>query len=301
MFHFLSFVLTCSTLIASVWSEENYYCANIGVTVGGSVPNTNEGYFAMKIGDGYAKYSFSVDLSGTDACDFNTYPTVSYHIHTYSITNPSANPQTACGNAAGHYDPNLACGEKSQSHSTLCNDIQRTSADGYTYSCSTTGATSYADPTGGCEVGDLSGKFGKLTLTNGVASSTQVYTDYLPAYAYNYNNPTVNITSGWASIVFHCGDSAGTRIACGDFALTTTTTSTTTNANCDFTSTAWVNNEQCEETDDGVNVSQSEYNTVIAFLVLGWAIAVINCLLILYYFYKKKKNEENTSMMRSAV
>lgn len=279
----VSFVLLAAFLKLG-FAQENYYCANVGVTVGGSVPSTTQGYFSMKIGEGYAKYSFQVDLSAidTDTCDFTSFPTVAYHIHTYSITNPSATPVNGCGNTAGHYDPTLACSDKSQANGGYCTSLSRTSAAGYVYTCSAPagGLTEYTTPTGGCEIGDLSGKLGKVAVTSGMAiASTQVYTDFQPAFTYNYNTATKNVTTGWASIVFHCGNSAGTRIACGDFQLTALADAT--NIACDFSGAAWVNNESCPanpdsngDDDDGTSLPTSAFAGIIAVLVIGWVAAL---------------------------
>jgi hypothetical protein len=265
------------SIVAKVSTQEAYYCADVGVTVGGSVPSTSQGYFSMKIGEGYSKYEFSVDLSGTDVCDFTTYPNVAYHIHTYAVDNPALVPESACGNTAGHYDPTLACSEKSQAHGTSCTDLGRTSALGYTYTCAAAaGTVTYAAPTGQCEVGDLSGKLGKVAITaDGIVASSQVYTDYQPPFTYNFNTPTVNVTAGWASIVFHCGDAGGTRIGCGTFTLLDSSTESTI---CNFDSDVWVNNESCpyveDGDDDGMKVSKPAYGAIIAFLVIGWVAAI---------------------------
>lgn len=280
MFMAKCFVSVLVALVLSlVVAQESYYCANVGVMVGGSVPATTQGYFSMKVGQGYAKYAFDVDLSTNDLCDFNTYPTVSYHIHTFSLTNPTANPVNSCANTEGHYDPTLACSSKSQEAAGSCTYLGRTSTDGYTYACTApaAGLTEYTTPKGECELGDLSGKLGKVTVSaEGTVASTQVYTDFEPVYNYNFNQATTAITSGWASIVFHCGDATGTRIACGDFELT----AATEDSACDFSGDAWVNNESCpssDDDDDGETLTKPEFAGLLAVLAVGWAVAIALC------------------------
>lgn len=147
-----SLVLAALAGLFLVHGQETYYCADVNVaTAAGGISTSSNGHFSMKIGEGYSKYDFSVDLSDvpTSVCDFSVYPAVSYHIHTDTVA-------TSCGNANGHYDPNLACSEKSQAHATYCNQLNRTSADGYVYTCTATaGTVTYATPTGSCEVGDF--------------------------------------------------------------------------------------------------------------------------------------------------
>jgi len=63
-----------------------------------------------------------------------------------------------------------------------------------------------------CEVGDLSGKNGVLNpiSTDGTVFSLPLFTDNLPAYAFNYNRADLNSLT-WMSIVFHCFNSNNTR------------------------------------------------------------------------------------------
>jgi hypothetical protein len=180
--------------------------------------------------------------------------------------------------AQGHFDPNLACSEKSQSHSDNCALLNRTAATDYTYTCTAAagGVTTYSNPTGNCEVGDLSGKFGKITLpSNKKATASAILTDFLPPYALNYDLNTA-ISTGWYSMVFHCGDQSGTRIACGDFQVTDGTTN-----KCNFDSSDWVQNEDCsaenaDDDDDDYDgkISQSGLNILAAFFAIGWAAAI---------------------------
>lgn len=197
----------------------NYFCADIQTAADGTLSNKTRGHFSLSVNKGRSKYLFEVNLSDVTNCDFNLYPTVAYHIHTFSVQNPEKIPIRSCSNTGEHYDPNLACGEKSESHTTRCTHLNRTAAAGFDYRCITnSNLEEYVKPTGVCEVGDLSGKFGRIKVgADQIAKSNKVYKDLLPPYVYNFRNPTANITEGWASVVFHCGDPPGTRIACGDF------------------------------------------------------------------------------------
>lgn len=282
-------VLAALAGVFFVTGQEYYYCADVNVaTAAGGISTSSNGYFSMKIGEGYSKYGFSVDLSDvpTSVCDFSVYPAVAYHIHTNAVA-------TTCTDASGHYDPNLACSEKSQAHGTSCTQLARTSADGYVYTCTATaGTVTYSTPTGGCEVGDLSGKLGKVTLpTTKVAASSQIYTDYVPPYNYNYGQATEGITSGWASIVFHCGDAAGTRIACGNFELTEGST-----AACSFDADAWVQNESCDS-DDDMNISESGFDALLAFFVIGWVLVAV---LLVWGCFCTGKSAEQTPMVNNS-
>lgn len=216
----LSFVVVG---LFAYWVEGiNYYCADVRVVEAKTLKKHATGKFSMIINSGHATYSFRVNLSGVTNCDFNQYPTVAYHIHSFSVSGPKNKATPSCANAGEHYDPNLACSEKSEAHLTLCGDLNRTAKDGYNYHCVSIPPVFYYNiPTGRCEVGDLSGKFGRVAVSaDGVVQSADCLVDLLPPYAYNFRNPTANITEGWASIVFHCGDPPATRIACGDFCMT---------------------------------------------------------------------------------
>lgn len=291
MVQFLQFlVLSVLVCVVQVSAQEYFYCAPVNVATGEGVSTSTQGYFSMKIGEGYSKYAFSVDLSAVDNCDFSLYPNVAYHIHTNTFAN-------SCTETNGHYDPSLACSEKSQEHATSCTQLSRTSASGYVYTCSATaGTVTYSTPTGGCEVGDLSGKLGKIALpANKVAASSQVYTDYVPPYNYNYNQATASVTSGWASIVFHCGDTAGTRIACGNFALTTQSATSTV---CeDFDSDAWVQNESCDNDDENVDLSEAGFDALLAVLVVGWVIVAV--LFVYACFCRGPRSDDAKPMMSS--
>lgn len=294
---FLPTILLLSVLGAS--ASESYYCASVNVAVGGTVSTESDGFFAMKIGDGYAKYNFNVDLSGTDVCDFTTYPMVSYHIHTYTVNNSAVDPVNSCANTQGHFDPSLACSEKSQAHAGSCTTLGRINADAYVYTCTAAaGTVAYTNTGANCEAGDLSGKLGKVapSTTTHVAASTQVYTDYMPPYNANYRTDST-LTTGWASIVFHCGDSAGTRIACGNFQVVPNGYSE--DSLCSFDGDAWVNNESCNDDDDGIALQTGEFAIVITVLVVGWVIAMLLC--AMRFFWSKPNGSGDTARLTNKV
>lgn len=103
------------------------------------------GYFAMKISNGEAKYSFDVDLTSfalTSACPTLLTSGLKYHIHSYwkNTTVSSSAGSKYCGSSftGGHYDPNYACSASSQGASSGCVNLNRTSSRGYSYTCNTT-------------------------------------------------------------------------------------------------------------------------------------------------------------------
>jgi len=123
------------------------------------------GYYKMSVQSGRASHSFQLDLSNfkdTSECDLSN--GLYYHVHTSwnpdDSTRTSGLGATDCGATVtgGHYDPNLACSASSQDASGLCVALNRTSALGYTYNCTSAGFA--AGIVSHCEVGDLSGKFG---------------------------------------------------------------------------------------------------------------------------------------------
>jgi hypothetical protein len=66
-----------------------------------------------------------------------------------------------------------------------------------------------------CEVGDLSGKFGRQydTAGNRLFSSKGTLVDYQPPYNANYADAN-EVSNMWTSVVFHCGKDAS-RLVCG--------------------------------------------------------------------------------------
>jgi len=222
----LSYVAIIATFIAYV--EATQYCATINPAEAAGA----DGYVALNIADGVAKYSFNLDLNNYDLPTTGDYSSCSlatsglkYHVHSYwlnSTYDSAANAYCGASISGGHFDPNLACSGSSQYASSLCMDLSRTSTAGYTYTCNTTlynsGQNSY------CEVGDIAGK----SASNGVIqpnSATDLtfslaeFVDYQPPYNYNYlkNDPNAIM---WASFVFHCAVSGDPRLVCGKFSMT---------------------------------------------------------------------------------
>lgn len=173
----------------------------------------------MNIENGTARYRFSIDMSKFDpgTCDISD--GLTYHIHTYwtnSSTKSGANGYCNGPYTGGHFDPNLACSGSSQNIGSLCVDIGRTSTSTppYTYSCSA--ATYAAGHYAFCEVGDLSGKFGRPVPTSSLTlEQTTDLVDYMPAYLANYKTADA-MTYPWQSVVFHCNQ-GGTRLFCAEF------------------------------------------------------------------------------------
>ena len=134
-----------------------------------------------------------------------------YHIHTAwtNTTNKSAAGGALCAQAAGHYDPNLACGYTS----TECTQLGRQSAAAYNCTPAVYSAGQYSQ----CQIGDLSGKFGKTYGTNNVfTQSATIPYDVQPPYPANFLAANA-ISTAWSSVVFHCSDN--TRLVCAKLLL----------------------------------------------------------------------------------
>lgn len=147
-------------VFAPFFTQSIQYCAHFPGDDGFMI-----GYYKMTINDGRASHSFALDLSVfKDSSDCDLSNGLYYHIHTswspVDSTRTSGVGAIDCGATVtgGHYDPNLACSASSQDASGLCIALNRTSAFGYTYNC--TSAAYVAGTYSHCEVGDLSGKFG---------------------------------------------------------------------------------------------------------------------------------------------
>lgn len=195
-------------LVSATISNSSNYCAEID----SHESNGAKGHFAMQISSGRATYSYRVDLTKFDLddqlCDLSQ--GMYYHIHSYWVSsNDSAAGATLCGasNTGGHYDPNLACGYSS----TACELLNRSSSS--SYKCN------HEDYMNGkyqfCQIGDLSGKFGKAMPTSSdLVFQESLLIDYSPPYISNYLQDD-SISSMWSSIVFHCSDN--TRLLCAKF------------------------------------------------------------------------------------
>ncbi len=121
-------------------SSSTKFCA----TFSNSQASGATGYFAMEIIDGYARYSYNLNLTSftlASTCSLSS-GGLKYHIHSYwtNTSVSSAAGPTSCGSSylGGHYDPNYACSASSQQITSGCVNLGRTSSQGYTYSCNTT-------------------------------------------------------------------------------------------------------------------------------------------------------------------
>jgi hypothetical protein len=242
MFHiYLSVILTfCGSLVLAE-VDSTYYCADLFEGSG----SDSSGTFSMKIDEhGYSMYAYDLTLSASACTDMSQ--GLTYHIHSTPITNTGT-----CSQAGGHYDPYLACGAATQETGN-CSALNRNAASGWNYAGNcpipTPARTVYNNGTGGCEVGDLSGKFGvALPTTNGGSTfqSSDILQDSIPALLTNFYTSN-NRAQMWSSFVFHCNDN-GARVACGNFVLTD---EDATGTNCPaFTSTGW-DLESCTSNDD---------------------------------------------------
>eukprot|EP01041_Mallomonas_annulata_P008435 gene8435-17394_t len=181
------------------------------------------GWFSLSLNNGSAKYDFFLDLT-----DFHTECDLSeglqYHIHSYwTNSSVSSSANDFCGKSftGGHYDPNLACGKSSEDSNNLCANINRTSSQGYSYACN---PWDFVDGDyGTCEVGDLSGKFGRIypeSYDSKIFTSNITQSDYLPPYRNSFES-TMGVLKPWSSIVFHC-NSNNKRLVCGQFLISNT-------------------------------------------------------------------------------
>jgi hypothetical protein len=188
------------------------------IDVGGAV-----GYFDLAIANGQAQYTWALDLTSfSTTCDLSQ--GLTYHIHSYWNNEAATSASLSeCGASytGGHYDPNLACSGSSQDISSLCVDLGRTSSSGYTYSCN---SANYAQGHYAlCELGDISGKFGRAYATSDKQFSSQgILIDYQPEYNANYQNADL-VSKQWASIVFHCGQDSS-RLVCAKLEETSVST-----------------------------------------------------------------------------
>jgi hypothetical protein len=144
---------------------------------------------------------------------------LNYHLH-QQWTNSLASfgtGATACGEAVtgGHYDPFFACGPASglrppYANTNLCDAAGLLKDD---YTCSSAYENKEYDR---CEVGDLSGKMGALSVVDGKVRE-KFSNDPLPALNYQFvSDTTINEADRFASIVFHDGSP---RVLCGQLKL----------------------------------------------------------------------------------
>lgn len=210
-------------LILASWAKVSavQYVANFG----------SHGSFTLDIpGDGSMTYDINLsNLNTLTYCQTNDCSQLSYHLHSLPITdgsNPVDFSESFCGSAALHYDPHLACGGASSggkyftegtscymAHCSLsCNsgdsDAECQSACPNPYQC-TSGSPDQ------CEIGDLSGKFGKLTpVSGGVAVQ---FTDAYAALNADFNKASNDLYETFGSVVFHAP--GGSRVLCGNLKI----------------------------------------------------------------------------------
>jgi hypothetical protein len=192
---------------AALTSAETSYTAAFDPFTGVS------GGIQMKITSVAMYYSYTLDLTNFETtCDLSQ--GLSYHIHTYWKDESATSSIKTCGDAGGHYDPYLACGPSSQAAGDLCKALNRTASQGYVYDCKpdvySTGRH-YA-----CEVGDLSGKFGRM-MPDPANPRRFVgsYVDPSPPLTPNFGKAD-GIANQWASFVVHC-PSDNSRVMCAAF------------------------------------------------------------------------------------
>lgn len=257
------------------------------------------GYFTINIDEaaGLSYYDFNVDLSSfSTTCD--TSNGLKYHIHSF-WTNNAATSSNSCGSCGNHFDPYLSCSSTSQyqiSPATypgpLCKSLNRFSPN-YTYPCS---STSFSNGNlQGCEVGDLSGKFGivKNSSTSPlIFKSSTVLSDPLGPTSYTYGNGSTSgfqqiteYTSVWNSIVFHCNNAPNnTRLFCGQ--LLTSNVDSCVALGATLTPSLSDNNNKSSNCwfDIGISV-------VITFVVF------LTVLLIMKYSYRKHRDNDTDKGM----
>ena len=162
----------------------------------------------------------NAESTATPAADSTCFSAsgLSYHIHELwtDATKSHGLGSTECGPAitGGHYDPAFGCGGATHNpfckskNSSKCVDGS-TGAGMTTYSCN---PTEYAKNPFACEVGDMSGKFGKLAIDGASKMGTLAGADL-------YMSPLSELRG--KSIVFHCD--GGARVFCAKLVDDTTT------------------------------------------------------------------------------
>ena len=254
----VAYAFLCGLLVASA----AHYCANFQRSSTSGV----DGFFYMDISLGHAMYEFSLDTSQfSTPCDLSRGMT--WHIHSYwNNYSSDSSSHTFCSSSytGGHYDPNLACGPSSQESAGLCAKLGRISSNGYVYHCNTTNFA--LGKYGSCEVGDLSGKFGRVYPAK---DSNQVFAfqssiDYLPPYVADYG-------ISWYSVVFHCFD--GSRLLCAKI--------DETEGKCSDSDSTIQDNQSCSS-------SKSIWNPLSqGFLISSIILCIILFVILFYYCYQR--------------
>lgn len=273
------------------------YCASFDVKHSGV-----NGYFAMTIDEqtGLSYYDFKVDLTqypNPSKCNLNN--KLKYHIHSYWTNTTSTNTYviSTCGATGGHFDPYLACSQSSQYQTSpatypgpLCPLLNRV-APNYTYPCSATNFN--GGNLQGCEVGDLSGKFGLISNTSyGIYESSSisgpVLIDPLGPAIMDYGNDlpqtVTSYTNMWNSIVFHCNDATNTRLFCAQFLSSNVDTCVAQGAAFNPTST---------EATTTKTVSTKTFNLSVALgVTLAFIFGAISSFFFTTYRLKSMRNSE---------
>ena len=158
--------------------------------------------------EGSAKWKVVVDHWNDDLCpggqlNWHIHETPGTGIRDVSAGATNTGNAVGCGkdDTGGHYDPTFACGAASQNRANgLCDAIDDTLGD--SYDCST-------DEQYNCEIGDQSGKLGKIDAQN---CNKQKFID-------NWINDIASIEG--RSLVLHCCDSTtcGPRLACANLEI----------------------------------------------------------------------------------
>ena len=265
--------------------DDHFYCGEIW----GSKSGDSVGYFQLKLDKhGWAKYSWSLDLASDNCTSTSSWEDLTYHLHV-APTNSTGDGTYSCASTGGHYDPFFGCSASSSEANDGCADLGRDPAD-YADHCSSPApgpsVTVFEYPDGGCEVGDLSSKFGMATPTDTSTYSTATgtaLTDFFPPMLANFNAQTF-ASNPWSSVVFHCS-SDGERLACGNFVETTQdaagtvcpgfTGSEWSDAEEDHDDDAGANNNDgcdCDEDDDDYTVefSQGGFAAFVSFFCVAW-------------------------------
>lgn len=178
-------------------------CGKIEMASGGSISTSAGTTYTATFADVFTGTvtlnsmtgQLTVDLDVINSTLYPAATTFGYHIHEkWTHASATSAEGANCGGSftGGHWDPNHGCGPASQYASTNCSVCS-----GSTYAC-TPSAAAYA-----CEAGDLSGRFGSLTV--GAAGAV----DYTSATG-QFLFPSAS-DSG-LSIVIHAA--GGARVAC---------------------------------------------------------------------------------------